>query len=177
MPGVEIGSTRNFGEDNAGKQLKVGIADYRVTSDPDTLITIALGSCVGIAIFDRTRKTGGLSHIMLPDSKAFMKEMKPEKFADLAIPMMVKEISGGMPKNRNLVAKIAGGASMFNFPDRKTAVEIGKRNVEAVERILSELEIPIIGRHTGGSIGRTMVVSLSDFTVEIRLASQNIAVL
>lgn len=166
-----------YGEEPVGNQLKVGIADYKVTSDPDTLITIALGSCVGIAIFDRSRKTGGLSHIMLPDSTAFMKDMKPEKFADLAIPMMVKEISGGKPRNRNLVAKIAGGASMFNFPDRKTAMEIGKRNVEAVERILSELEIPIIGRHTGGSIGRTMVVSLSDFKVEIRMASQNIAIL
>jgi chemotaxis protein CheD len=174
---VESGSTINTGADIEGKQLKVGIADYKVASDPDTLITIALGSCVGIAIFDRTRKTGGLSHIMLPDSTAFTKEMKPEKFADLAIPMMVKEISGGRLKNRNLVAKIAGGASMFNFPDRKTTMEIGQRNVEAVERILKELDIPIIGRHTGGSIGRTMVVSLSDFKVEIRMASQNIAIL
>lgn len=158
-------------------QWKVGIGDYKVTKDPDSLITLGLGSCVGIALYDRTRKIGGLSHIMLPDSTAFSREVKPGKFADLAIPLMVEELTAQGTLKRNLVAKIAGGASMFNFPDRKLSSDIGRRNVEAVERVLTELEIPIIGRHTGGSTGRTMVVDLADFQVDIRMAAKNIITL
>lgn len=97
------------------KEIKVGISDYKISKNPDRLITLGLGSCVGIAIYDQATHIGGLSHIMLPDSKLFTKNIKVEKFADLAIPQMIREIN---PRNtRNLIAKIAGGASMFNFTD------------------------------------------------------------
>lgn len=159
------------------EQMKVGIADYKIGKDPQKIITLGLGSCVGIALYDRVKKVGGLSHIMLPDSTVFNKEVKAEKFADLAIPKMIMELYGGTMQTRNLVAKIAGGASMFNFPDKKMTSDIGKRNVEAVEKILEDLGIPILGSHTGGSIGRTMIVDLSDFNVDIRTASRSIVVL
>ena len=159
------------------EQLKVGIADYKIGKDPQKLVTLGLGSCVGIALYDKVKKIGGLSHIMLPDSTAFHKEVKPEKFADLAIVKMITELYGGTLQTRNLVAKIAGGASMFNFPDKKLSSDIGKRNVEAVEKVLSDLGIQVLGSHTGGSIGRTMIVDLSDFKVDIRTASKSIIVL
>ncbi|NLY46747.1 MAG: chemotaxis protein CheD, partial [Tissierella sp.] len=98
------------------EEIRVGISDYKVSVSPNRLITLGLGSCVGVAIYDKVTKKGGLSHIMLPDSTFFTRDMKPEKFADLALPMMVEEISKSKV-NRNLVAKIAGGASMFNFSD------------------------------------------------------------
>ena len=159
------------------EQRKVGIADYKIGIAPQKLITLGLGSCVGIALYDRVKKIGGLSHIMLPDSTAFHKEVKSEKFADTAIPKMIQELYGGTLQTRNLVAKIAGGASMFKFPDKKMTSDIGKRNVEAVEKILHELGIPVLGSHTGGSVGRTMVVDLDTFEVDIRTASKSIIVL
>lgn len=151
-------------------EIKVGISDYKVTSPPNTLITLGLGSCVGIAIYDRLTKVGGLSHIMLPDSSQFKGEKKVEKFADLAIPSMVEEISRGKG-TRNLRAKIAGGASMFNFSSNPN-MAIGERNIQAVIRILEELKIPIIGQDTGGSTGRTMLVDLVDFSVSIRTGNR-----
>lgn len=157
-------------------EIKVSISDYKISESPDKLITIGLGSCVGIAIYDKTSKIGGLSHIMLPDSSFFSKDLKPEKFADLAIVKMVDEITGGK-KTRNLVAKIAGGSSMFNFPDNKINGNIGDRNVQAVEAKLKELGIPILASHTGGKIGRTMIVNLEDFIVNIRTANKEITVL
>lgn len=160
-----------------GEQRKVGIADYKIGKEDDTLITLGLGSCVGIALYDKVRRIGGLSHIMLPDSTAFNRGIKEEKFADLAIAKMVRDLYGGTLQTRNLVAKIAGGASMFKFPDKKITSDIGKRNVEAVEKVLSELGIPIMGSHTGGGMGRTMVVHLADFSVEIKTASKTIIVL
>ena len=156
-------------------EIKVGISDYKVAKSPYKLITLGLGSCVGIAIYDKVDKIGGLSHIMLPDSTLFHREVKVEKFADLAIPKMVEEITKGN-KNKNLIAKIAGGASMFNFTD-ETSGNIGYRNVVAVEEKLKELGIPIVGKHTGGNIGRTMIVDLKDFTVNIRMVNREIITL
>lgn len=158
------------------KEIKVGISDFKVSKSPDKLITIGLGSCVGIAIYDKASRIGGLSHIMLPDSTLFNKEVKPEKFADLAIPKMVAEITRGKMKG-NLVAKIAGGASMFNFPGVETFNNIGNRNILAVEKKLKELGIPILASHTGGKVGRTMIVNLDTFTVNIKTANREIITL
>ena len=156
--------------------IKVGISDYKVSKAPDTLMTLGLGSCVGIAIYDKESQTGGLSHIMLPDSTFFTKDIIPEKFADLAIPIMVEEITKGKA-NRKLVAKIAGGASMFNFPDLNMHSNIGERNVIAVKKKLLEMGIPILASHTGGSIGRTMIVNLDTFVINIKTARSEIATL
>lgn len=152
-------------------KIRVGISDYKVSKSPDKLITLGLGSCVGIAIYDNVSNRGGLSHIMLPDSTLFKNEIKPEKFADLAIPKMIAEITNGS-SNRNLVAKIAGGASMFNFQDTTGLGSIGYRNVVAVEKKLEELGIPILGSHTGGTSGRTMIVDLSNFAVKVRIINE-----
>lgn len=154
-------------------QIKVSISDYKTAQPPDTLITLGLGSCVGIAIYDEYSKAGGLSHIMLPDSSQFKRNIKIEKFADLAIPHMIEEIKK-MSRNTKLVAKIAGGSSMFNFPGSDPKESIGYRNVEAVEKILKDLRIPILASHTGGSIGRTMIVNLDPFVVSIKTANKEI---
>lgn len=154
-------------------EIKVNISDYKVSESPNTLITLGLGSCVGVAIYDRSSKIGGLSHIMLPDSSFFNNDIKAEKFADLAIPKMVKEITKGRT-TRNLVAKIAGGANMFDFKDNKSIMNIGDRNVLAVEKKLKEMGIPILSSHTGGKIGRTMIVNLDSFIINIKITSKEI---
>ncbi|MDR7869627.1 MAG: chemotaxis protein CheD [Tissierellaceae bacterium] len=155
------------------KEIRVGISDYKVSHSPNRLITLGLGSCVGIAIYNKKTKIGGLSHIMLPDSTFFSKEMKPEKFADLAIPAMINEISKDTI-GKDLVAKIAGGANMFNFSDNGLNSNIGGKNVLAVEKILKELGIPILARDTGGNKGRTMIVDLETFVVSIKTVEKKI---
>lgn len=158
------------------EEIKVGISDYKVSTNPNKLITLGLGSCVGIALYDRASKAGGLSHIMLPDSNFFKKDIKPEKFANLAVPMMVEELLKGKSK-QNLVAKICGGASMFAFSDNKLSNNIGERNVQAVEKILKDMGIPILARHVGGNVGRTMIVHLDTFHVTVRMANREIIIL
>lgn len=157
-------------------EIRVGISDYKVSQSPNKLITLGLGSCVGVAIYDKVTKKGGLSHIMLPDSTFFKREMKPEKFADLAIPMMVEEISKNK-SNRNMVAKIAGGASMFNFSDNGLNNNIGEKNVLAVEKKLKEMGIPILASDTGGNKGRTMIVDLENFNISIRSVNKEVIIL
>ena len=129
--------------------IKVGIADLNLVLDPGAIMTIGLGSCIGIALYDKTLKVAGLAHIMLPDSTQFKSNANPMKFADLAIPMLIGKMEEQGCKKRNLIAKIAGGASMFNFSDKSIISDIGKRNSEAVKKTLKDKSIPIVAEETG----------------------------
>ncbi|MBW6408601.1 chemotaxis protein CheD [Clostridium weizhouense] len=150
-------------------EVKVGIADLNLVFSPGKIMTIGLGSCIGIALYDKNMKLAGLSHIMLPDSTQFKNVTNPMKFADLAIPLLIKKMEDKGCKRRNLVAKIAGGASMFNFSDKSMVGDIGKRNAEAVKKSLSDIRIPIIAEQVGGNKGRTMIVDASDGKVTLKI--------
>lgn len=155
-----------------GVEIKVGIADMNIAYPPDKIMTIGLGSCVGILLYDKFKSLGGLVHIMLPDSTQFRDIKNPLKFADLGIPLLIEKMEKEGSSKRNLIAKIAGGASMFNFSDKSMISDIGKRNGEAVVRKLDELKIPIISSDLGGNKGRTMIADVSTGKVTIRIVGQ-----
>lgn len=150
------------------KEIKVGIADLNVALSPDRLITVGLGSCVGIALFDKFQGIGGLAHIMLPDSSLFSTVNNPMKFADLAIPILVDKMEKMGATRRNIKAKIAGGAAMFNFSDKSMIMDVGNRNSIAVKTALDKLSIAIVGEDIGGNKGRTMIFDTSSGNVQIR---------
>ena len=140
--------------------IKVGMADYKVGSNPSSLISYGLGSCVGIALYDTTAKIGGLAHIMLPDSTQARSAENPAKFANTALPLMLDEmIKLGAAKKR-VLAKIAGGAQMFTFANATDVMRVGERNTEAVRILLKKMDIKIIADDTGGNYGRTVVLHL-----------------
>lgn len=156
------------------KDIKVGIGDLNIAIPPDKLITLGLGSCVGIALLDSSSKVVGLAHIMLPDSTSFLNQNNPMKFADRAIPMLIdKMLIKGINK-RNLRAKIAGGASMFTFADKSPTMEIGLRNGIAVKEILQKQGIPLISEDLGGNSGRTMIVEADTCKVFIKTIGKGI---
>lgn len=158
-------------------EIKVGIADLNLVMPPEKIMTIGLGSCIGIALYDKTLKVAGLAHIMLPDSTQFKTVAKPLKFADLAVPILLKRMREKGCKRTNIVAKIAGGASMFNFSDKSMVSDIGKRNTEAVKKALEKESIPIIAEDTGGNKGRTMIVDSNDGGVVLKIVGQGIVTL
>lgn len=157
--------------------IHVGIGEYRVARNPGRLVTLGLGSCVGIGMWDPVTKTGGLLHIMLPNSEDFTKLTKREKYADLGIPMMLHEMLKLGARRGGIVAKLAGGAQMFSGLNKKQLFNIGERNIKASHRILKELNIPVAGEDVGGNRGRTMYLDLSNGQVLIKTLGQNIAVL
>ena len=149
-------------------EIKVGIADSNVAFSPDRLITVGLGSCVGIAIYDKNIGIAGLAHIMLPDSSQFNKITNEIKFADLAIPILVADMIKKGAKLRNMRAKIAGGASMFNFSDKSIVMDIGNRNSIAVKNALKVLAIPLLAEDIGGNKGRTLIFDTISGVLSIR---------
>ncbi len=136
--------------------IKVGMADLNVAKEPDILTTLGLGSCVGIALYDSATKIGGLAHIMLPDSTQIKNNENVAKFADTAIEKLVEDMVTLGAKSNRIVAKIAGGAHMFEFKNMDDMMRIGTRNVTAVIEMLDKLRIPILANDTGSNYGRTI---------------------
>lgn len=156
------------------KEVKVGIGDLNIVLPPDKLITLGLGSCVGIAIIDSINKIAGLAHIMLPDSTSFTNQSNPMKFADLAIPILIKKMEAAGANRRIIKAKIAGGASMFSFPDKNPLMDIGGRNGIAVKEVLQKMNVPVISEDLGGNSGRTMIVEAANCKVFIKTVGKGI---
>lgn len=154
--------------------IKVGIADLNVAKKGERISTIGLGSCVGISLYDKYKKVGGLAHIMLADSKKFNNNKNLMKFADTAIPMLIGKLEKLGANKRHLEAKIAGGASMFNFSDNSIINDIGKKNVLMVETVLKENNIPIKARDVGGNKGRTMILNVETGVVTIKTVGKGI---
>lgn len=150
------------------QSLVVGISDYAVSKSPSTIVTYALGSCVGICLYDSSLKIGGLSHIMLPESTQFSNnETNRMKFADTAIVDLVEEMRRLGSDVRRITAKIAGGAKMFQTQPGSAIGSIGDRNVASVKKVLNGLKIPIMAEDTGKDYGRTVHFDLSTGKIKV----------
>lgn len=136
--------------------IKVGMADLKLCISPDSVTTLGLGSCVGVAIRDPNTKIGGLAHIMLPDSGAVKNNTNVAKFADTGIVELVAQMEKAGASRSRMVAKIAGGAQMFALQSKTELMRVGERNVSAVKEKLAELKIPILAEDTGANYGRTV---------------------
>lgn len=152
------------------EELKVGIADYKVARAPVKIITLGLGSCIGVTLFDPNNKVGGMVHIMLPDSTQFKNATNPAKYADLGIPLLLEEVLKLGARRSSLQAKIAGGAQMFSFADKTTSLNIGQRNAEMTKYMLNKLGIKLFAEDTGKNYGRTMILDTTTGEVLIRTA-------
>ena len=150
-------------------EIKIGISDLNIAKKGDVLVTYALGSCVGICLYDGVHKVAGLSHIMLPTSQGFNPVGNQiYKFADLAIPQLIKKMEQAGAKKICMKAKIAGGAQMFASVNNSTLANIGQRNVIEVKKILQQLNISIIAEDTGKNYGRTQYFNSADGSMRIK---------
>ena len=151
--------------------INVGIADLNVAESPDVLATYALGSCVGICLYDEKTCIAGLAHIMLPwSSEASSPEENRWRYADTGISDLIGKMCRKGASADRLTAKIAGGAQMFRV--RADIFNIGEKNVAAVKKILAERKIPIIAEETGGNFGRTVFFSSQTGIMEVRANSR-----
>lgn len=157
--------------------IKVGIADMNVVTEPDTITTIGLGSCVGIALWDRMNHIGGLVHVMLPDSTQVKSNSNLAKFADTGIPELVKAMESRGARKSNMIAKIAGGAQMFAFQNKSELMGVGERNVAATKAALSKLGIAIVSEDVGNNYGRTVVLNPANGNYEVKAVGKELKII
>lgn len=134
-------------------EIRIKMAEYTVAKPPNVLVTLGLGSCIGLALYDKYSKVSGLIHFMLPASNG---KKNTAKYADTGIPFLIKEMVKNGAKKRNIVAKLVGGAKMFSFGEDNSVMNIGKRNSEAAKEILKAEGIKIVAEDIGEDFGRTM---------------------
>ena len=146
----------------------IDVSDANVSNNPaDVLVTYALGSCIGICLYDPTVNVGGMLHYQLPDSKMDPDRAKklPFMFADTGVDMLVKKLVSMGANKKRLQVKIAGGAAMSTGPK---GFDIGKRNHLAIRKIMWKNGLFIDGEDVGGSNPRNMFLNMASGDVTIR---------
>ena len=132
-----------------------------------TLVTLGLGSCIGLALLDRRTGVAGLAHVVLPDSGGHT-EVNRYKFADHAVPELINKVVAHGGRRPMLEAVLVGGASMFAAIGG--SMEVGARNEAAVKAQLATARIRVHASATGGSRGRTVRVDPKTGIVLVREA-------
>jgi chemotaxis protein CheD len=150
------------------KKLKVGLAEVRVARAPDVLISYGFGSCLGIAVVDPFAKVGGLAHALLAGPAGSNPSGNPLKYVESAIDSIVAALAEAGCGRGTLLAKIAGGAHMFEAIPGSSASNIGERNTQAARAKLEELGIPLVAEDVGGNYGRTIELEPEDGTLVVR---------
>lgn len=137
------------------RKLTVGIADMKMLQGEGTLITYALGSCIGLCFYDPKLRLGALLHIMLPLNMEAGRT-HPLKYADTGIKETLKQMEAKGALRSRMTVKIAGGAKMFEVSGAGLG-NIGQRNIESVRAILKRENIRFVAENVGGTVARTLL--------------------
>lgn len=136
-------------------ETPVRIGELVATKDPEqVLVSVGLGSCIGLAMVDRDRGIAGLAHVMLPASQNGAGPLRG-RYADHAVPILLEEMLALGARASALQVGIAGGAQMFA---QTSTIEVGRRNEEAVRTALGAAKLTVAAAATGGERGRTVRV-------------------
>jgi chemotaxis protein CheD len=153
-------------------KVVVGVADMAVSDDPDDMIiTFALGSCLGLVIYDPVAKVGGILHAMLPDSSIHREKdgaINPYKFVDTGIPMLFKEAYKLGAQKKKIEVKMTGCSQLM---DDNGFFNIGKRNYAAARKILWRNNVLIDAEFCDNARSVTLMLEIK--TGKISMKVQN----
>lgn len=149
-------------------KLVVGVGDMAVSNNPNlVLTTYSLGSCLGITIFDPVAGVGGLLHVMLPDSSIDRDKAlaKPAMFVDTGLPTLFRSAYEFKALKQRVQICIVGGAQIM---DNSGFFSIGKRNYEALVKILSQHNLRPVAEAVGGLVNRTVNLHVASGRVTVK---------
>jgi chemotaxis protein CheD len=153
--------------------INVGIADYGICRVPNQIMTVGLGSCIGVVLYSLFDDVCGMAHIMLPSephSRAGIKQTKrPARYADTGLANLIQELENLGVRRENLKAKLCGGASMDAAHNASMSPPMGERNLSAVRETLKKQGIEIVSEDVGGNKSRTIVFDSSSKELSVRL--------
>ncbi len=144
----------------------VVVADMKLGGKNDLVITHALGSCLGLMVYDPVAKVGGLLHAMLPLSKINKQKAKenPFMFVDTGVPVLFKAIYAAGGQKQRLVVKAAGCGNPLG---KNEMFKIGQRNYTLLKKLLWKNGILLESEAIGGTDSRTVYFDISSGIVKI----------
>ncbi len=134
-------------------------------SRESTLVNTILGSCVAVCFFDTQLKYGGINHYMLPFWNG--QGLASPKYGNIAINKLLEKMISYGSSQRNIVAKIFGGANVIETTNIQFM--IGERNIAMATEMLRDLQIQIISHSTGGNLGRKIQFNTASGEVKQRI--------
>lgn len=146
-------------------KIIVGIAEGKIARENQVLVSYALGSCVGVCLYDSQKHIAGMAHIILPGREYSAHGDNAYKFADEGIHELMIQMRERGARPYGLTAKIAGGARMFGT--FSGGMDIGQQNVEAVRKSLAREGIRLLAQHTGQNYGRTILFYAENGRLEV----------
>jgi chemotaxis protein CheD len=153
------------------------VADLQVGSGEDVLMTIGLGSCVAILLYDRNARIGGLAHVLLPSPALIRQDSNAAKFPQTAVPRLLELMSQRGASPRRITGRLVGGASMFASLAAPGTIQMGERNVVASRQALNSHGIPLTGEAVGADFGRTVWLRVADGQVEVSSVAHGVQTL
>lgn len=149
------------------REIVVRVADLQVGGAGDLLVTVGLGSCIAIVLYDPGVCVGGLAHVLLPSPALSRQDGNPAKSPHTAVPRLLELMAGRGASPRRVTARLAGGASMFAALAPPGTIQMGERNVVASRQVLNVHGIPLVGEAVGGDFGRTVRLDVSEGSLEV----------
>ncbi len=159
------------------KPIIIGMAELDVVKCPQNITTLGLGSCVGVVLYDKVSKIGGMVHVVLPDSKSSTGPINKAKFADTGIVELYNKMLRTGANKSTMIAKLAGGAHMFGNIMQNDALKVGDRNAFNSKMAVLKLRIPIVAEDLGGSYGRTIELNTEDGKLTVKTVGKGVNVL
>jgi chemotaxis protein CheD len=148
-------------------ELIVRVADMRIGRADEVLVTIGLGSCVAIVLYDAAVQVGGLAHVLLPSPALSRGSPNPARVPQTAVPALLAEMASAGASPRRIKARLVGGASMFAALATPGTIQMGERNVVAARQSLAAAGLPVVGEAVGGDYGRTVRLYVRDGRLDV----------
>lgn len=144
----------------------VKIGEMKVSTDRSvSLVSYALGSCIGVAVYDPVIPVGGMLHYLLPyPTSEERKKSSPLSYGSLALPAFFAELYRQGASKLRLIVKVAGGADMLGAAQ---GFRVGEMNWQLAEGFFREQGIKLKAKAVGGSKGRTLKLRIRDGKVSI----------
>ncbi|MBF0141123.1 MAG: chemotaxis protein CheD [Magnetococcales bacterium] len=135
--------------------------------DGDYIITTVLGSCIAVCLWDRVKKRGGMNHYKLPLWNG--DGLPSPKFGNIAIEKLIENLVGFGCTQRNLIAKVFGGAAVIQ--SSSGLLNVGERNIEVARDYLAQARIPIAASDIGGTQSRKVIFNTADGSILMKKAA------
>ena len=152
-----------------GAIVSVPMGELRVTQSPGSL-SVVLGSCVGVAVYDPQSKIGALAHVVMPRAPADVGMNARGRYADKAVDALIDTLREAGAEVGTLQGRLAGGASIL-FASERDLFRVAKENVRIARHVLADKGITVVGEDVGGQLGRKVVFDLRDFGMHVKLLS------
>ncbi len=158
------------------QRVVIGVGDMAVSNNTQvTLSTYALGSCIGVVVYDPVVRVGGILHMMLPESSISPDKaaLQPAMFADTGLPLFFRSLHGLKAERKRLRIIVAGGACVLTSHD---AFKIGERNTKATMDYLAVNGYRLRQGITGGTTNRTVHLEIGGGTMTLKTPEGNEAI-